>query len=449
MRLLYASPVEVVANGGYGSKLNSFEYIMEKWTVRLELKNNLIFSDGSTIQLKDFSLPIKRLILANPSHPTFGHVFKNNEWLKNKFPLMHKHPGIIEDIDKKTLEIKFDKNIKTPFESFISSRLSIMPSSCFDLKKNTLICQIPPQSGRFTIESFDPSLMEIKSRKSGKKYNVVQTSYEDLWSNTEIFKTTSVLLIDEQDISPTKFKIVQNLNKIRSSKNKINMIWYNLKNPIFKDQRRRQFFSREFRKSLKELGIKAEGSIFTNTMAGYEDLATLEKKMAPFSKKEEADILTFLRKNKPLFCHERHSSGTSAMFIPALQKTFANLGIPFEQIRPMTSEEQTKLRLEGKIAGIMGASKIDASDPIHSIKNSFGTTLSPLIRNDEEKLSKLVRELKKGDLASYYRFNEYMFLEDERAIFSHSTEVLLSAGKLPRISYTDVIASPWFLFDEE
>lgn len=304
MRLLYDTPVRYDENGRLISNvLTKFSFDNRNNEISFTLKPGLKYSDNSNISIQDIAMAVKRMLLFRPQYPTLNKIKGLDKWLKTKYPLTHLPEGMT--IKGNTLVISFTQKTNQPFQWFAYEIFAIIPEKCIDKFSSSLLCDIPPFSGEYELVESEPEFMSFKKRvkntKIPEKIRFLSISTVKLIKYLDKFKENHVVIAEDIYIPPTHRSILK--MKFRQNaipETRTMALMFNKKFVPFDDKRTRQFFAKEYRKTLDEHFGQADGSIFTRIMPGYIPIQTLNMKVKYFTQKEEREIINKLRKYPPL-----------------------------------------------------------------------------------------------------------------------------------------------------
>ncbi len=459
MRLLYATPLEMDEEGQYTSTvLERFYFDAKDNKIIFQIKSGLRFEDGSIISIDDIGMAIKRMIYSHSIFPVIKEIKGREVWLKSKNPLTTYPSGMKIDQNKGILEIYLDKPVASPLFRFSLELFSIIPSFCIDPIHNTLKCEKPPFSGRYKLgdnvitkknkKAAFPSFIKFEARTEG----VPKTMWIAFMSPARIieyandYNEKTIIKANEIDIPNfQKDTLLKKLKVYSGPRLLYSVITLNPRSKTFQDKRVRQYFAMKYREAVQEYGFEAEGSIFTKLLIGYLPLSELKKSIPPFSKKEEAKILEHLKKFPPIFLKDE---GTILHpFVYILSDTLKKMGVPERQ--PMEKGEYDDLWNRGEISLRPASCGFWPIDPTGDIRMVFTPGMHRFVILDE-KITKLVANLKNNDKISHEEFNRYIFEDSKMVMTTNYARIFFMSKKSSLyVPYGISGPQPWFFFEKK
>ena len=427
MRLLYETPMRFDKNGFMISNiLSKFSFSPAKNNITFTLKDGLKYSDDTTISIFDLSLAVKRMLLARPDHPALNQIAGVAEWLKLAHPLEHMPSGI--SVVNNTLNIRYTERVPQLLNWFANEIFSIIPERCVDKKTSNLICKIPPFSGEYELTQNEIPFVSFKQRvnkqEKPEKIRFVHISPVRIIKFLDFYRGNHVITADDIYIPPDHRNILTNRFKQNSvPESRFMVIILNTHVPPFNNIRVRQYFAKEYRKTLEQLFGCSDGSIFTRMMPGYVPLEVLGTRIADFSVEEENEIIGILRKNPPLWL-ARAMDGDHDPFQFYLSHTLKRLGIkqkpPIERIKGAKAYLQSWERGNHNINRVYTG--LGAPDPTNDLKMLFAKNMYFFMDDlyKDEVLQDLInkvnhKSVEEIDQQHLKKINTYLF---EQAIFS-------------------------------
>lgn len=456
MRLLYATPLEMDTEGQFSSTvLERFYFDSKDNKIIFQAKSDARYEDGSLITIDDIGMAIKRMVHVHPNASVLEAIRGKNEWLKTKNPLTTYPDGIKVDRKKGILEIYFDKPVESPLFRFSIEWFAIIPSSCIDPIANTLKCEQPSFSGRYKLSdniitqnnkkaSF-PVFIKLKSRVT----NVPKYLWIAFMSPTRIieyandFNEKTVIKANEIDIPNFQKQTLEKKLKVYTGPKVLySVITLNPKSKTFENKRVRQYFAMKFRESVKDYGFEPEGSIFTNLLIGHIPLPELNKMIAPFSKKEETEILAHLKQFPPVFLKD--AGILLHPFTYVISATLKKMGLP--EIQPVEIGEYEDLWGKGLISIRPATCGFYPIDPSGDLRSVFTPETHPFVILDKE-VSNLVSKIKYNDKKSHEEFNRYIFEDSKMVVTTNYSRIFFMSKKASLyIAYGISGPQPWFFF---
>lgn len=380
MRLLYETPIRFDKNGFMVSNvLTKFSFNPKEKQITFTIKEKFKYSDGTVVTVWDLALAVKRMLLARPEHPAVHHIEGLKEWLNLKHPLKHMPSGF--SIVNNTLNIRYTENEPQQLKWFANEIFSIIPEGCVDKNTSNLLCKIPPFSGEYELVQNEIPFLSFKQRyprqdKPGK-IRFVHISPVRIIKFLDFYRGNHVITADDIYIPPDHRNILKNRFKQNSvPESRFMGIILNTHVPPFNNLRVRQYFAKEYRKTLKQLFGYSDGSIFTRMMPGYVPLEVLETQIPEFSIEEEHDIIVVLRKNPPLWL-ARAIDGDHDPFQFYLSHTLKRLGI--KQKPPIERIKSAKEYLESWKSGKHNINRVytglGGPDPTNDLKMLFAKNM--------------------------------------------------------------------------
>ncbi|MFK7822717.1 MAG: ABC transporter substrate-binding protein [Oligoflexales bacterium] len=459
MRLLYETPIRFDKNGFMISNvLSKFSFSPEKNNITFVLRNDLNYSDHTPVTILDLSITIKRMLLSRPDHPALNQIVGLTEWLKHDHPLEHMPSGF--SIVNNTLSIRYTENIPQLLNWFTNEIFSIIPERCIDKKNSNLVCKIPPFSGEYELTQNEIPFVSFKKRTRKKqkpdKIKFIHISPVRIIKFLDFYCGNHVITTDDIYIPPDHRNILKNRFKQNSvPESRFMGIILNTNVPPFNNIRVRQFFAKEYRKTLEQLFGCSDGSIFTRMMPGYVPLDVLGTRIHDFTIEEENEIIGILRNHPPLWL-ARAIDGDHDPFQFYLSHTLKRLGIkqkpPIERIKGikeyLDSWEKGKHNISRAYSGLGGP------DPTNDLKMLFAKNMYYFMDDlyKDEVLQDLInnvshKSVEEIDQLHLKKINAHLF---EQAIFSTvinytTVQYTLRSSTLKIVSDYSTDASHYFI----
>lgn len=459
MRMLYATPLEMDAEGQYTSTvLEKFYFDAKSNKVVFKIKDSILFDDGSIMTIDDIALSIKRMALKHPKFPVIKNIKGIAAWIRSKTPLTTYPEGLKVDKEKGILEIHLMEFEAAPLFRFSLELFSIIPTSCIDLITSSLKCKIPPFSGRYKLgdniitnlkkKAEYPVFIKFESRVSGVPQHMWIAFMSPLRIVEYLNDFNDVTVIKSNEIDIPNFQKVTLLKKLQAyfgPKVLYSVVTLNPASKTFKDKRVRQYFAMKYREATKDYGFEPEGSIFTNLLIGYIPLFELNKMVPSFTKKEEAEILNHLKKNPPIFL--KNNSTNLHPFTYILSTTLKKLGLP--EVHPLKEGDFESLWKRGTLSIRPATCGFWPIDPTGDIGMVFTPGFHPFVVLDKNILN-LMSKLKHKDKKSHIDFNRYIFEDSKMVITTNYSRVYFMSKKASLfIPYGISGPYPWIIFKSD
>lgn len=419
MLSLYARAVEFSETGSYHSSiLRRFSYDSLSSSIIFELKRGLFFADGSEITVHDLAFMIARVSLRMHKTIPYQYIAGIDRWLKRPTPLGTLPSGIQIDEAHNRVIIKFTQNITNPFYRFTMALNSIIPKKCVDLVTNKLTCEVPPFSGDYALSLNQPPFYELSRRPDANEKNIpavirlVIIKMSTLFPYVHLLKAQHVIISSSPHMQPHEEQKIKSLFRTVSNTETDSFgLLMNTASITFKDERVRQFFAAEFRKTVLEQGYQASGSIFPTIYPGFMPLSKLES-AAPFSEQERDRFIKLLKKHPPITTECDYSP---VFFSRHLDLTLKRLAIP-ARTKPCPANKNSQNWLDAGATLSFGAIKLECLNPPMAIKMLFTSAKNIRWRQiyGDKKLESLLEAITydqnaQPNLQSLYNVNSRIF----------------------------------------
>ena len=427
MRLLYETPIRFDKNGFmYSNILKKFSFKPDKKTLFFYLKEGLTYSDGSDLTIFDLSLAIKRILLSRPEHPAIDKIAGIKQWLKHSTPLEYLPEGM--SIHNNVLKITYSEKVSQPLTWFSNEIFSIIPERCIDKKNSKITCTVPPFSGEYELIQSEVPFFSFKKRVQQKLkpeiIRFIHVSPVKIIKFLEDYMENHVIVTDEIYLPPDHRNIIT--NRFRQHfipESRFMALSMNIHAPPFNDIRVRQFFAKEYRKTLETLFGRSDAGIFTRIMPGYISLEILNTKISSFSPEEEKRIIEVLKKNPPQWI-ALTVEGDHDPFQFYLTKTLNRLGIPLQAPTDTIkgADEYLNAWKSGKVTISRVYAGFGGPDPTEDLKTVFAKNMFYFLEDiyQDKYLQGLIKKInhtciEELDQQNLKNINSHMF---EQAIFA-------------------------------
>ena len=419
MLSLYARAVEFSDTGSYHSSiLRHFSYDSLSSSIIFELKRGLFFADGSEITVHDLAFMVARVSLRMHKTIPYQYIAGLDHWLKRPAPLRTLPSGIQIDEVHNQVIIKFTQNITNPFYRFTMALNSIIPKKCVDLVSNKLTCEVPPFSGDYALSLNQPPFYELSRRPAASEKNIpavirlVILKISTLFPYLHLIKAQHVIISSSPHMQPhEEQKLKSHFRTVSNTETDSFGLLMNTASITFKDERMRQFFAGEFRKTVLEQGYQASGSVFPTIYPGFMPLSRLES-AAPFSEHEKSRFIKLLREHPPITTACDYSP---VFFSRHLDLTLKRLAIP-TRTKPCPADKNKQNWLDAGATLSFGAIKLECLNPPMAIKMLFTSAKNIRWRQiyGDKKLESLLEAITydqnaQPNLGSLHGINSHIF----------------------------------------
>lgn len=349
------------------------------------------FSDGSKIMPVDIVTTVKRALLFAPMFPV-NKLKGYKIWSKSSNPLKADMDGI--KVSGSKITFTFDVELENYFSWATDIIFGITKSTHINTKTGSLISQ-PPASGTFKLKKAAFPIVIM----SGKyDLSIVYININDFPNYLKYFKSNHLVFTDSGYILPDTYKRIintKNIVEFRQYNNRFSALLLNRNKPPFDDRRTRQFFAKEFRKSVKSSGFEPQGSLMTKLNFGFVPLAKLQSRVKDFSKEEEKLIIAKLKRAPPIPTLRTYD--TCSLF---LKTTAERLGLPM-----LGKREESAANMSCIFSGF---DMIHPSAELAGFLNMGRFQLVDNFSNNKE-LVNLVAKMKSNNPKSFEEVNGYLF----------------------------------------
>ncbi|MEN0059414.1 MAG: ABC transporter substrate-binding protein [Bdellovibrio sp.] len=443
MRMLYLTPLEVSLDNKLTSTiLKSFKYDRENKEISLEVHSDLLFSDGSKIEVNDVVIAITRMASRRPKFPVLKDIEGVQEWAKLEAPLKQLPKGI--QVVGQTIKIHFTKQHSSPLFRFSLELFSIIPSRCIDLNSGKMTCATPPFSGYYALVKSDAQSLSFKKRTEYKMLQYPQDISFIYTSPTQnLFKEyierddTVIYGMDLRLKDGTLQDIPQSMHFEWLPAARFVYLSINPNIKPFNDPLCRVVFMEVFRETTKVLfqnHLTLSSSLFTPIMSGY--LKDEELTQMPLSPEQEASCLDRIVHEKiPWHISDSSNLALSEKILFDTMKKIA----PQSKPHITSFSERDSQFLKGENSFYAGSSGFWAEDPIGDLQMFFtpklhnstafaghSTMLQQQLSELDDASSSLALDLKQINTTLYHEALLNVFLHSRRFFAAHNKELLQS-----------------------
>ncbi|MFK7822753.1 MAG: hypothetical protein AB8G05_01250 [Oligoflexales bacterium] len=294
--LVSEPPLRLELNGDLSSRiLNYFHKFKNKvvFTVSKDAK----FNDGSIITAADVAMTIKRYARTVPTHATLSALEGFDKWLENEHPLLHEFQGI--KIESDNLILTFVHENVSPFMWAADHPVGVVPEKQIDKLTGEIIGGTPLSSGGFWIKDASYPIVQLTGKSD---ISIVGINPNEWHQYAKYFSSNHVATTDSGYFTHDNYKKLVDYSNIVEEfthpNNRFQFIYLVDSKPPFDNQRVRQFFASEIRRTIELEGDMPQGSIITKITAGYEPLSELNRSFPPFSESEKKEILAYLKQHE-------------------------------------------------------------------------------------------------------------------------------------------------------
>ena len=437
LRMIHTRLIEPNDEGRYSSRvLKSFAYNSEYKTLVLDVGASS-FNDGTPITIEDILMTIKRVAFLRPDYPVVSKIAGLKKWLQAKTPLASEPQGIFRDGNK--IKIKFTEDVRSPLDKFCGL-FGIIPASSVDINTGKLNVKIPLNAGLYNLS--EPKLND-GTKLNGNCYFRLTRHVEDkslpdvIWivfmpfANVKnylpYYHDKVVVCANEIDIERSDYDLItRKMKEFKAPKIMYSFIALDPRTNTFRNIRVRQYFAKVFRETMNELGLNPEGSICPDEMLGYVPLERLNSLIPAFSKKEESDIIDFLRIHPPVWLAKPNLSYRA--FSKIYEAVCDKLKLPKIPSNISNNLEFQNQWTRAEIPLRIGYSTAGPADPTGDLKMVMTPGLHKIldyITSDSE-LQSYVQNIQYYDEHSHKLFNEFLFKDSRLAIISNYSRVYFS-----------------------
>lgn len=455
-RMIYATPVEVDSEDRLSSQiLKSFNYDPNQNLLTWTIKENLKYSDGSTLTAKDLAFAVARMAYTRPQFPVLENVAGLKDWLKESEPLKTLPSGI--QVKENKVEIRFSKKVKNPLFRFCLELFSVIPKSCVDTKTNKITCAKIPSSGKYDLISSSNTEVLFQEKTNGEQINFKYVPAAQLIQNINSLDEKTILAGNELMYSLDELDQLKKAGKILFlPAARFGILQINPNVGPFKNKICRHSFAENFRRNyksiVKERGI-SESSIFTGIVTGYLSSDDLKKHSAlKVSQGEYNECLDAIKASPIYWGYVENEKNSS--FTQALTQTLSDFGQA--NIKPKLFKSRKEIAhafIENEIAFLGSSSGFWAHDPSGDLQMLFTPNLhKPLdFVTTDSKLQSLIRDVVNNpeDESRYKAVNQYLYDEGLINIYSHVRRFYFSKNKafLKKSPLGYSAPTPWQVFE--
>lgn len=429
MNLLYEKILKLDKNGFLISELlEKFSFDHIKNEITLTLKKNIRYSNNTVMALDDLILSILRVAFVKSDFCLTNNIVGIQEWAKHKHPLLTLPSGIIKS-GPYTVTLKLSKPIRDPLYQLTKEFFFVIPSEFIDKKNGQMTQSQPPFSGKYSIEKSELNHILFRKLNWSNKHlpellRLLYISPTKIIRYLDHYKTNHIIIAEQIYIPPEHQKIISQKFKSNSIPEfRFMALKFNTRVKPFNQLRVRQFFVKEFRKTLENYFGRSDGSLLTRIMPGYVPLHELRMEVPEFSPKEQAELLALLKQNPPQYnCTPKGITGLDPFqFYFNLTLKRLDIVIP-KPLNFNNFSEVAEAWNKGQITIGWFFSGLHSNDPTESISFLFSNNMFEEISdvNSDPNIKRLVAYFRQNsspniDINNLKLLNKYLFKE---SIFS-------------------------------
>jgi len=459
MRMLYFTPIQInSANELISNVLERFEYNPQTFTITLTPKKNIgTFSDGTEIDKKDILIAILRMAYSMPNFPVIKDIVGVHEWSEKKQGMIEPPPGITSN--EAEIQIKLVRHNPNALFRFCLELFSIIPSKCIDLSSGKLLCNQPPSSGYYELETKNDKNYNFKLRASRNshaekiQYKTILFQYKNIAEvcNEKINENTIIAGTDlgfSSSKCPQFFKQEQ-IHWLQASR--FGAVLFNPNIAPFNEAKNRRFFLNRVRdymgNNYKDLII--ETSIFTKLLPGYLNRSQFEENHF-----DPRDLLKFKGKN---FYVPKFTKAIHAQTVESVKQVAKNLEMNIVELDNTPSEFINKF-LNNEASFMIGSSGFWAQDPIGDLSMFFSKNLHKPLKFiwEDKKMYDLIKTIEDepNPLAIKTKmeiFNRYLYEQSLFGPLVHFRRLYITNESIKSLNLPMAVTSPapWHLVPTE
>lgn len=454
-RMLYSPPFEISKDGQITSYiLKSFQMSESGLVLQMQIDSNRKYSDGSNITANDLALSILRMALARPEFPVINSIDGINEW-KNKTSPLRSLPAGISTLGNQ-ITIRFTSPQRQALFRLSLELFSVIPTNCIDLDTSKLVCDHPPESGRYRLANkitFGANLSRIdfvSSDESQKTPKNISISYIGNKIIDDFLKTYPGAIVHTSDLDHSILEIKdfsKNHKVFETPKAWFGVLVMSKYSSVFDHENDRILFRNRFLNNLSKsqhmITFDIETSLFTEIMPGF-----VGKKL------EISTSVNLSNKKKVLRWVSRGIS--NEVVIKSLNDTCAEFSIECEKV-PIEKYKSSNFN-DGSIDLLFGKTGFWAKDPLGDLKMLFTPNLHQDLKgiwSDTELLGRINQAavLEGNDLsAALKNINSMIYSTGLFNVFAHFKYYYLTdeirAKDIPWIPQSITEPYPWYLFND-
>ena len=463
MNLLYEKLLKPDKDGFLVSEvLEKFSYDDQRGEILLEVKKNKEFHDGSPITADDLKMVIMRAALLKPGWHLTGKIVGVRKWRTSEaYPLQGCPEGLATP-DRWTLKIRLTERIGRPLEQLAAANLLLLiPAKSIDKKTGKILGGIPPFSGKYRIEEkIGERLIVFKSNAPSDKpipetIRLIHIPTNQLIRYIDDFRDRHIIIAEHFFIPRDHLKILMQKMKMRIlPETRVMALRLNHRAPPFDQLRARQYFAREFRKTVHDFFGASDGSLLTRLVVGYVPLKELEALIPPFTPSEERQILEKFRKH-PLRYTSYFTAASDDPFKFYMSRMMARLGLDVQKSLKVSSDRE---RLEMWARGDLNVGRFytsfnfnydDLEDSLYCLfaKDMFSNAID---QSDDQRLAEIVQSFRStgngssgSNVTKFKELNRHLFVQSRLAVVANYSYLYFNnkSSKLELINdYTDTLS---------
>jgi len=397
-RMLFLTPLEISVNNDLVSTVfDKFSYDPQSNTITFISREDLKYSDGQILTVRDITLSITRMLHARPDFPVIKEIIGKAEWLKTDFPLLSLPSGI--QVDKNRITIRLQRPVLNPLFRFTLELFSIIPEKCIDLRTSQLLCKIPPSSGYYSLIHQNNSTYEFRLRMQPFAHKItapqkINISYINNKQLAEFnFESPKNAVLFGLEYFFLNARLSKNIADVKFKYLPYSYFYSLIFNPNIKpfdNMECRKKFVSLFRNNLKKITseFNFSKSIFTPILPGYLDDGSFEENISIQSRCSIPKSLSFF------------DPKDNSFFAEALNLTYKDFLIDSQQLfKPDSIIAAENKFLENKLPVLTFGSGFWSLDPVGDLQMMFTPNLHPRLHfiSNDPKMRTLLKDLEGVD----------------------------------------------------
>jgi hypothetical protein len=459
MRMLYFTPIQInSANELISNVLEKFEYNPQTFTITLTPKKKIgTFSDGTGIDKKDVLVAILRMAYSMPNFPVIKDIVGVHEWSDRKQGISELPLGIISS--ETEIQIRLTRHNPNALFRFCLELFSIIPSRCIDLHTGKLLCNQPPSSGYYELETKNEKSYSFKLRTSIDnhaekiQYKTIQFQYKNIAEICSL-RISANTIIAGTDLGfssskcPQLFKQEQ-IHWLQASR--FGAVLFNPNIAPFNEAKNRRFFLNQVRSYMEDNynNLIIETSLFTKLLPGYLNNSQFEKDH--FNPKE---LGQFKGKN---FYVPKFSQAIHTQTVESVKQVAKNLEMNIVELDNSSIEFINKF-LNNEASFMIGSSGFWAQDPIGDLSMFFSKNLHKALKFlwEDKGMYDLIKNIEneQNPLALKTKmeiFNRYLYEQSLFGPLIHFRRLYITHESIKSLNLPMAVTSPapWHLVPTE
>lgn len=447
MRMLYLTPLEAgAANGLESSVLSSFKYDEQANRISFIVRSGLKFSDGQDIEAMDVALAIARVGYKRPTFPVIKDIKGIHPWSASAKGLGTLPSGIVVEGNK--IEIQLVQSTANPLFRFCLELFSIIPRSCINLEDASLVCERPPASGHFEIQSQSKSEIVFRVRNGIGAPHFKSSLKTIKFKFKKLSDICAAELAQNEVVAASELDYINSSCKSESVGSRLHwlpsarflILRFNPQEPIFSDSANRRFFASKVREQLElsSPGLDVQRGLFPILLPGYLEATHFESPISDVTSRFSGKRIAI------------PSGPTSvAQILTAIAEAARNLGMKVDVAEPMSIGSITDEFVAGRLPVTVGGSGFWAQDPIGDLSMWFtkGLHKAMVFTWQDEKIYEQIGALERETDPVRLRIkmetlNRHLDAESLIAPVVHYRRLFISNRNSKEINIPQAITSP-------